>query len=243
MTRFHGRVGDRRRADARLIGEQRPLEPDDERAEGTARDSLGRERTGEDLAEGGGHVSDVDEDDRQAAGDVDGGHQRHETGGDRGDGPDAAHDHQCHEARHQAAHGQRRTVTAEQAVVAAGHRTQLGERLVRLEHVAARDAEEQDQQSGREGQDLAGYGSLAPEAVHQSPSEVVHRSAGNRSVGVYFAILHPERAFDELRGHAEESTRIIQKVAPGPPIVTAMATPAMLPSPTVPDSAAVRARK
>ncbi|EYR64473.1 hypothetical protein N866_10595 [Actinotalea ferrariae CF5-4] len=30
---------------------------------------------------------------------------------------------------------------------------------------------------------------------------------------------------------------IIQKVAPAPPMVTAIATPAMLPSPTVPDTA------
>ncbi len=36
---------------------------------------------------------------------------------------------------------------------------------------------------------------------------------------------------------------IIQKVAPGPPMVTAMATPAMLPSPTVPETAEVRAWK
>jgi len=31
--------------------------------------------------------------------------------------------------------------------------------------------------------------------------------------------------------------RIIQNVAPGPPIVTATATPAMLPRPTVPETA------
>ena len=36
---------------------------------------------------------------------------------------------------------------------------------------------------------------------------------------------------------------IIQKVAPGPPIETATATPAMLPSPTVPDSAVASAWK
>ena len=36
---------------------------------------------------------------------------------------------------------------------------------------------------------------------------------------------------------------IIQKVAPGPPILTAIATPAMLPTPTVPDKAAVSAWK
>ena len=36
---------------------------------------------------------------------------------------------------------------------------------------------------------------------------------------------------------------IIQKVAPGPPMDTATATPAMLPSPTVPDTAAVSAWK
>jgi hypothetical protein len=37
--------------------------------------------------------------------------------------------------------------------------------------------------------------------------------------------------------------RIIQNVAPGPPSETATATPAMLPSPTVPDSAVARAWK
>ena len=36
---------------------------------------------------------------------------------------------------------------------------------------------------------------------------------------------------------------IIQKVAPGPPNDTATATPAMLPTPTVPDNAAVSAWK
>ncbi len=36
---------------------------------------------------------------------------------------------------------------------------------------------------------------------------------------------------------------IIQKVAPGPPMVTATATPAMLPRPTVPDTALVSAWK
>jgi hypothetical protein len=36
---------------------------------------------------------------------------------------------------------------------------------------------------------------------------------------------------------------IIQKVAPGPPIETAIATPAMLPSPTVPESAVASAWK
>ena len=36
---------------------------------------------------------------------------------------------------------------------------------------------------------------------------------------------------------------IIQKVAPGPPIETATATPAMLPSPTVPESAVASAWK
>ena len=35
----------------------------------------------------------------------------------------------------------------------------------------------------------------------------------------------------------------IQKVAPGPPIPTATATPAILPSPTVPDSAVASAWK
>ena len=35
--------------------------------------------------------------------------------------------------------------------------------------------------------------------------------------------------------------RIIQNVAPGPPMVTAAPTPAMLPRPTVPDRAEVRA--
>ena len=37
--------------------------------------------------------------------------------------------------------------------------------------------------------------------------------------------------------------RIIQKTAPGPPIPTAKATPAMLPSPTVAESAAESAWK
>jgi len=37
--------------------------------------------------------------------------------------------------------------------------------------------------------------------------------------------------------------RIIQKTAPGPPIPTAKATPAMLPSPTVAESAADSAWK
>ena len=36
---------------------------------------------------------------------------------------------------------------------------------------------------------------------------------------------------------------IIQKVAPGPPIPTATATPAMLPRPTVPESAVASAWK
>ena len=36
---------------------------------------------------------------------------------------------------------------------------------------------------------------------------------------------------------------IIQKVAPGPPMLTATATPAMFPSPTVPDNAVVKAWK
>ena len=35
----------------------------------------------------------------------------------------------------------------------------------------------------------------------------------------------------------------IQKMAPGPPMLTAMATPAMFPSPTVADRAEVRAWK
>ncbi len=35
--------------------------------------------------------------------------------------------------------------------------------------------------------------------------------------------------------------KIIQKVAPGPPKDIAIATPAILPKPTVPDNAAVRA--
>ena len=38
-------------------------------------------------------------------------------------------------------------------------------------------------------------------------------------------------------------TMIIQKVAPGPPMASAAPTPAMLPRPTVPDSAVARAAK
>ena len=38
-------------------------------------------------------------------------------------------------------------------------------------------------------------------------------------------------------------TKIIQKVAPGPPVPIAIATPAILPSPTVADKAVVRAWK
>ena len=46
-----------------------------------------------------------------------------------------------------------------------------------------------------------------------------------------------------LEAMPSRPARIIQKVAPGPPSETATATPAMLPSPTVPESAVASAWK
>ena len=55
--------------------------------------------------------------------------------------------------------------------------------------------------------------------------------------------IWPREHSVNLEAMPRTPARIIQKVAPGPPIEMAMATPAMLPSPTVAERAAVRASK
>lgn len=83
----------------------------------------------------------------------------------------------------------------------AGDGGELGVAPVDLEEVAAEEAEEQDHEGGQDGEGLA----AAAEAVDETLGEIVHRTAGNDSVGVHLAVLHAEGDLDELGGHTEQA--------------------------------------
>ena len=114
-----------------------------------------------------------------------------------------------------------------------GHREDLGGGLVGLEHVAAAERAEdaEDGEGGRE--DLAEAGEPEwPDRRAGSTSGRRRRCRPRARLRYFTPRVHSASLVLMPRNPA----RIIQKVAPGPPRVIATATPAMLPSPTVPET-------
>ena len=127
----------------------------------------------------------------------------------------------------------------------AGHVAQLGEGLVGLEHVATGDSEEQDHDRGAGGEHAAD-----DPARRTRESARRHPCAGSASgppdtvPSAWSSRYFTPRVHSTNFVHIPSSpATIIQKVAPAPPMVTATPTPAMLPSPTVPDTAELSAWK
>lgn len=125
--------------------------------------------------------------------------------GDRGDGTDAAEEHDADECGDQDAEEEGARGGAHGPVLAAGDGDELGVGLVDLEEVAAEQPEEQDHNRGEDGEHLAEGPAVLPEALGEPLGQVVHRPAGDGAVGVDLAVLHTEGDLDELGGHAEEA--------------------------------------
>ena len=81
-------------------------------------------------------------------------------------------------------------------------RGDLGEGLVRLEHVAAAERPADAADREEDGEELAERG-LA--VLGQTLGEIVHRAAGDGAVGIFVAVADAEDAFGELRRHAQEA--------------------------------------
>jgi hypothetical protein len=95
----------------------------------------------------------------------------------------------------------RATGGAQEAVLASGHLTCLGEGLVGLEHVPADGTEEEE----RDGEDDRQPARRDRAETLERDRQVAERSAGDGAVLVHLAVLHTERALDELRAHAEQA--------------------------------------
>ena len=70
-------------------------------------------------------------------------------------------------------------------------------------------------------------------APAEAPFDVVHWPPRHSVAIIGDSVFHGQYRFSELGGHADQTVIHIQKSAPGPPAAMAVATPAMLPVPTV----------
>jgi hypothetical protein len=82
-----------------------------------------------------------------------------------------------------------------------GHLACLGEGLVGLEHVPADRTEEEE----RDGEDDRQPARGDRAETLERDRKVAERSSGHGAVLVHLAVLHPQRALDELRAHAEQA--------------------------------------
>ncbi len=133
------------------------------------------------------------------------GHRRDQPAGDRGDGADAAEDHEADQRGDGQAEEDGAGGGGHEAVLAAEGRGDLRVTLVGLEEVAAEQAEEEDHEGGEDGEDLAEPGAAVPEALGEALGQVVHRATGDGAVRVLLAVLHTEGDLDELAGHTEQT--------------------------------------
>ena len=82
----------------------------------------------------------------------------------------------------------------------------------------------------------------APVAAASRPFLIrIHRAADLLAVVIGFAVVDSDEDFGVPSGHADDAVIHIQNRAPGPPTAIAVATPAMLPVPTVAASAVINA--
>ena len=123
------------------------------------------------------------------------------------------------------------------AGIVADHARNLLMRLVGLEHVAAaqRAEDAEDREHHRE--------ELAPRqpAFGKALGEVIHRPARDAAIGIFVTVFHAQRAFGEFRRHAHQRGEDHPERGPRPADADGDRHPAILPRPTVPESAVASA--
>ncbi|MDQ1179008.1 hypothetical protein QE397_000463 [Rhodococcus sp. SORGH_AS 301] len=184
------------------VRERGALDADDHDAQYATRHARGGEGARHDRTHGAGDLLDVDGDHHGASQHVDDGHGGNQLGRHGGDGLHPADDDQPDHHGDDEPETELRAVRAEETLVATGDTAHLSVGLVRLEHVSAGDAEEDDDHGVDGGHDLP---DSAHPALREPLGEVLHGTTGDGAVLVDVAVLHTQRALDELGGHTEEA--------------------------------------
>ena len=191
--RLRGRRGDRRRAEAGLIGEDAARDAvlhrhHDRRAGEAADGRLARERVLEDERDGRRQLVDVDDDESDADRDVEERHERDDLRRDACDGLQAADRDRRDEKRQDRV--RRRLRETERELDAVDDGVHLRERAdAEKRHADAREREERRER--------------LPFFAH-AVFDVEHRAAGDFAFLIDRAVLDGEQALGVLRRHAEE---------------------------------------
>ena len=191
--RLRGRRGDRRGAEAGLIGEDAARDAvlhrhHDRRAGEAADGRLARERILEDERDGRRQLVDVDDDESDADCDVEECHERDDLRCDARDGLEAADRDRRDEERQDRV--RRRLREAERELHAVDDGVDLRERAdAEKRHADAREREERRER--------------LPFLAH-AISDIEHRAAGDLAFLIDRAVLDREQALGILRRHAEE---------------------------------------
>ena len=253
---------DRGRAEARLVTEDAAgdtlLHRDEDGAYHAAGDRTRVERRLDDGLDGARNLREVEAQDEQAEENVEDGHERHDVERNLRDALEPADDDAGSEARAEQARdgrGVRDGVAGEVDEFAGGDdcRDRRGNAVHLRDGADAEKARKHAEHREQHGEPLE----VEPETFFDTRLDVVEGAAQYLAVSIDLAVLDREQApsVSTLRyltasrpseyfvAMPKKAATSIQKSAPGPPVPMAVATPTMLPVPTVAASAVQSAAK
>ena len=200
-ARLDRRMRDRRRANARLVGESRTTHAPDKCRKQTTGDRRPRLKSlGDDATQSRDDFRRVDHQHDQATHDIGHTHDRHHLVGHLGNALDAADDHkgghQCHDrSKDPLLIGKERLLTASDV-------HQLRGDLVHLENIAAAKGRQHTHHRKKSRKHQTGR---LHAALGETFSQIIHRTTMHTTRGIKLAVFNSQCAFRKFRRHANET--------------------------------------